>query len=114
MPKLNTFKIRVETGDVGREGPVHFNINNHRVPFEDPPGGGGPGEIFESGFEIRSFAHSLTLVGPEQGNWKIKKVRMEYECENTEPYSVTLGAVELDATTELNIWQEPPLPTWDV
>lgn len=114
MPKLNKFQIHIETGEMGTEGPVHFSINNHKVPFEDTKGGVGPGETFDGSFEIRSFAHSLTLVGPEQGNWKIKKVRMDYDCENTEPYSVTLGEVELDSTTELNIWQEPPLLTWDV
>jgi hypothetical protein len=33
---------------------------------------------------------------------------------NTPPYSVEYPAVELGETTELNIWKDPPLPTFDV
>jgi len=114
MPKLNLFKLKVKTGDAGLAEPVHFTINGHKLPFEDFQGSTGAGETFESGFEIRSFAHSLTLVGPESGSWKIKKIHVDFNCENTEPYSATYGEVVLDETTEVNIWQDPPLPTWDV
>ncbi len=114
MPKLNLFKLKVETGDVGLAEPVHFTINGHKLPFDDFKGGTGAGETFEGEFEIRSFAHSLTLVGPESGSWKIRKIHVDYDCENTQPYSATFGEVALDETTEVNIWQDPPLPTWDV
>lgn len=114
MPKLNRFRIRIETGEKGTGEPVYFSINNHKVPFEESKGGVGPGQTFESGFEVSSFAHSLTLVGPEQGTWTINKIKMDFDCEGTQPYSVTFGAVELDETTEVNIWHDPPLPTWDV
>ena len=114
MPKLNTFKIKIDTGEMGTELPVSFNVNNHKITFEDMEGGVGPGQTFESGYEIRSFAHSLTLVGPEQGKWKIDCIRMDFDCENTKPYSILLGPVELDESTEVNIWRDPPLPTWDV
>ena len=99
---------------MGLAEPVHFTINGHKLPFDDFKGGTGAGETFEGEFEIRSFAHSLTLVGPESGSWKIHKIHVEYDCENTQPYSVTFGEVALDETTEVNIWQDPPLPTWDV
>jgi len=114
VPKLNKFKIEVETGEVGTEGPVRFCINNHTLPLDNPQGGVGPGETFTGEFEVRSFAHSMTLVGPEKGEWNIKKIKVDFDCENVEPYSALMGEVALDSTTEVNIWRDPPLPVWDV
>ncbi len=114
MPKLNRFKLEIQTGDTGTEGPVQFTINNHKLPLEETEGGVGPQETFSGGFEIRSFAHSLTLVGPEKGEWEIEKMKVDFECEHTDPYSVTFGPVKLDETTEVNIWRDPPQPVWDV
>jgi len=114
MPKLNRFKVEIETGDAGMEGPVSFCINSHKVPFQDCSGSTASGQTFEGGFEVRSFAHSLTLVGPEKGNWEIKRVKVDFEPDAIAPYSVTLGEVVLDETTELNIWKDPPQPTFDV
>ena len=114
MPRLNHFKIKIETGDHGLEEPVHFAINGFKLPFEDFTGGTGPGEMFESGFEVNSFPHSMTLVGPESGNWKIKKIALEFDVDGTDPYSVTFGEVALNETNEINIWQDPPLPSFDV
>ena len=114
MPKLNTFKLTIETGEVGHEEPVKFSVNNHRLPLEDVTGSAKPGDTFEGGFVVNSFAHSMTLMGPEQGQWKIKSIKVDYVCENTEPYSVTFGEVTLDETNEVNIWRDPPLPTYDV
>ena len=113
MPKLNRFTIEIETGETGTDLPVHFTINNHKIHKEDPQGGVGPVENFSGGFEIGSFAHSLTLVGPESGHWESRKSKLDYDCEHTPPYSVFFGAVTLDETSEVNIWQDPPLPTWD-
>lgn len=114
MPKLNLFKVRVETAERGPAGQVKFNINNHKVPFENPKGGTRPGDTFEGEFEINSFAHTLNLVGPEQGEWDIKSVTVHYDCEAMDPYEVKFGAVTLDETTELDIWQDPPAPVFDV
>ncbi len=114
MPKLNRFNIEIETGESGTQLPVHFTINNHKLALEDTEGGVGPGETFAGGFEIRSLAHSLTLVGPDSGHWVIRKIKVDYDCEHTPPYSAVFGEVTLDEATEVNIWQDPPLPTWDV
>jgi len=114
MPKLQSFKVTVETGEEGTPEPVRFSINSHTLPLDHPQGGTGPGQVFQGGFEVNSFAHSLTLVGPDQGRWRIKKITVDYRCENTEPYSMTLGEVTLDETTEVNIWKDPPLPVYDV
>jgi hypothetical protein len=56
----------------------------------------------------------MTLVGPEKGTWSVKKIKVDFEVENTPPYSVEYSAVELDETNELNIWKDPPLATFDV
>lgn len=114
MPKLNNFKVKIETGDQGTQGPVQFNINNHTLPFENPTGETGAGGVFEGGFNVNSFAHSLTLVGPEEGQWHIKRVQVDFDCESVKPYSVTFGEVTLDDASQLDIWQDPPLPTFDV
>ena len=114
MPRLNNFKVTIQTGDPGTRGPVKFSINNHQLPLENTQGGVGPGETFAGGFDVNSFAHSLTLVGPEEGRWNIRSIQVDYRCENTEPYTVKFGEVTLDEATEVNIWQDPPLPTFDV
>lgn len=114
MPKLNRFNIEIETGERGTALPVHFTINNHKMPLEDTQGGVGAGETFTGGFEIGSFAHSLTLVGPETGQWDIRKIKVDFDCEQNPPYSAVFGQLTLDEATEVNIWQDPPLPTWDV
>jgi len=114
MPKLNSFKVKIETGDQGVAGPVMFSINRHEVPFENVTGNTEAGEVFEGGFEVNSFAHSLTLVGPEKGEWHIKKISVDFDCEGTQPYSVTYGEVKLDETSQANLWQDPPQPVFDV
>lgn len=114
MPKLNTFKIKIETGEPGTPGPVNFSVNNHTLPFENTKGETGAGEIFEGGFEVNSFVHSLTLVGPEEGQWRIKKIHVDFDCENTPPYSVAYGEVTLDESSQVNLWRDPPPPAFDV
>jgi hypothetical protein len=114
MPKLNRLNIKIVTGEQGMDEPVHFSINSHVVPFENIPGGTGAGQTFEGDFEINSFAHSLTLVGPEKGEWNIREMEVSFDSENIEPYSVRYGEVTLDATNEVNLWQDPPLKTFDV
>jgi len=114
MPKLNSFNIKITTGEQGMDEAVQFSINSHVVPFDNIQGGTGAGQTFEGDFEINSFAHSLTLVGPEKGKWNIREMEVGFETENIEPYSVRYGEVTLDPTTEVNLWQDPPLKTFDV
>lgn len=114
MPRVLTFKVKIETGKQGLNEKVHFNFNNHKLPFENAKGSTEPGENFEGSFDVNSFAHSLTLVGPEKGNWEIEKITVDYDCEGEKPYQVNLGAITLDETTEVNLWQDPPVPAFDV
>lgn len=114
MPKLNSFKVKIETGNPGTTGPVYFNINNNVLPLNVNSGSAATGQTLEGGYEIRSFAHNLSIVGPEKGSWNIKKMTVYFENENFEPYSVAFGEVTLDESTEVNIWEDPPLPVFDV
>jgi hypothetical protein len=114
MPKLKTFKIKIETGDSGIDEPVRFSVNGFQIPFEDFKGTPQSGETFEGSYDINSFPHSLSLVGPEKGDWNIKEMAVEFHVENADPYSVSFGEIKLDETNEANIWQDPPLPTFDV
>ena len=94
--------------------PAKFAINSHALPLDIALGGVEAGQVFEGGYDVNSFAHSLTIVGPEKGRWNIKKMTIDYKSEGIEPYSATFGEVTLDETTEVNIWKDPPLPTFDV
>ncbi len=114
MPKLISFKVKIETGETGTTGPVKFSINGHTVPFEEVEGGVGAGETFAGSYEVNSFAHSLAVVGPDDGKWEIKNISVDFDCDNTSPYSIKLGGVTLDETTEVNIWRDPPRPVYMV
>lgn len=114
MPRVNTFKVKVQTGKQGMSEPVHFNFNSHNMPFDNVTGSAESGETFEGSFEVNSFAHSLTLVGPGSGKWEIEKITVDYDCEGEKPYTVQFGAITLDESTEVNIWQDPPVLAFDV
>ena len=114
MPKLNKFRVRMETGNNGTEEPARVSFNKHLLPLEDLSGGTQPGETLEGGYDVNSMCHSMTLVGPESGKWSLKKIIVDFECENTPSYSVEFPAVELDESTEVDIWKDPPLATFDV
>ena len=72
------------------------------------------GLVAQVGYDVNSMCHSMTLVGPDNGKWALKKIIVDFECENTPPYSVEFAAVELDESTEVDIWKDPPLVTFDV
>ena len=79
MPKLNKFKIYIETGNKGMEEPARFCFNSHVLPLEALSGGTKPGEILEGGYDVNSVAHSMTLVGPEKGTWSLQKIKVDFE-----------------------------------
>ena len=108
MPRVQSFKVTIQTGDVGNDEQVLFNFNSHKMPFENVEGTTASGERFSGGFEVQSFCHSLTLLGPEKGTWDIERVSVEFVCDGEEPYEVHYGAVTLDPTTEVNLWRGPP------
>lgn len=116
MPKLNQFSIEVKTGNnPGPESP-QFAINGFPLEFDELEGSAEAGATMKATGFPNSFPHTLVLKGPERGapDWDIESAIVEYECERMEPYQVRLGAITLDDNDDLNIWHEPPLPTFDV
>ncbi len=114
MPRVNRLAISIETGESGRSEPVTFEFNGHELPFENVSGGTGPNEVFEGEFAPNSFAHSVVLVGPKEGEWNIAGFTVNYEIMGDDPYTVRFGEVTLDQETSVNIWQDPPLKAFDV
>ncbi len=114
MPRVNSFKVKVKTGQQGMLEAVHFNFNNHKLAFDNVVGSAESGKNFEGSFEVNSYAHSLTLVGPVKGKWEVENITVEYNIENEKPSEVHFGAVTLDESSEVNIWQDPPVPAFDV
>ncbi|MBK7973691.1 MAG: helicase [Deltaproteobacteria bacterium] len=114
MPRVNSFEVEITTGAQGMPGPVKFDFNGHTMEFQQPEGGTAAGEKFRGVFPARSFAHSVALVGPPEGKWKIDELRITYHCDNSEPYAVTFTDFELDDSVALDIWRPAPLPTFDV
>lgn len=116
MPKLDSFTLEIKTG--ARRGPEKpiFNINGFPLEFEEMNGSTGAGETLKATGSVFSFPHALALIGPSEGNppWDIESVRATYQCANMEPYIVHMGAATLDDESNLNIWHEPPPPTFDV
>lgn len=116
MPKLEQFTVEIKTG--ARRGPDKplFNINGFPLEFEDVSGGTASGETLKATGSVFSFPHALAIIGPSEGNepWDIESVRATYQCASMEPYTVNMGAVTLDDESNLNIWHEPPPPTFDV
>lgn len=116
MPKLNEFTLEVKTGaNPGPETP-NFAINGFPLEFEEFEGSTEAGATFTAKGFPNSYPHSLVLKGPERGSsdWDIVSAVVRYECDRVEPYEVRLGSVTLDDNDDLNIWHDPPLPTFDV
>jgi hypothetical protein len=116
MPKLTQFKLEIKTGtNPGTECPS-FSINGFPLDFDETEGTAEAGAMLTVVGSPNSFPHSLVLMGPESGqpDWDIESVTATYECDKMEPYVVRMGAATLDDNANLNIWHEPPLPTFDV
>ncbi len=76
MPKLNKFRIQIQTGSEGIEEPARFCFNSHVLPLEELSGGTKPGETLEGGYDVNSVAHSMTLVGPERERGPSKRSKL--------------------------------------
>ena len=105
MPRLNKFRVRIETGDKGVEEPIRFNFNSHLLPLEDVSGGTQAGEVFEGGYEVRSVAHSMALVGPDKGEWSIKKIDKSVKLKNYREVLTLASIVE----KETSLKKEKPI-----
>ena len=115
MPVLNSFKVRIKTGSTGTDSPVRFCFNGHVLGFNDPTGGTGSGESFEGNFDPKSFAHHLSLEGPEQGQWDIEEIAVTFDMMTEgEPYEVRMGPLTLGEDTCMDLMRDGPLASFDV
>ena len=109
MPMLDTLELQIETGQRGLGRAPSYAINSHEIAFDQVSGGTGPGEILMASGSPRSFPHSLTLTGPDEGVWDIEHIELTFHA-GEQPYTVHLGAVTLDSESKLNLWYDrPPL-----
>ncbi len=114
MPRLNSFQVQIKTGlRPGPEAPK-FKINGFALDFNDCNGHPGSGTLFSATGFPQSVAHSLVLCGPEEGHWDIEETTVTYQLAGEPPYTVRLGPVTLDHETDMNLWQDRPLPALDV
>ncbi|MBI1319915.1 MAG: helicase [Candidatus Hydrogenedens sp.] len=114
MPRLESFDMKIKTGERGPNKAPSYEINGFKLDFDEMAGGNGPGETLELSGEPQSFPHSLVLIGPEDGAWDIAEVQLTYQVMGGPPYTVRLGAVTLDGESNLNIWYDRPPKVIDV
>ena len=107
MPRLISFGVKITTGEHGHEEAVRCCINGHTMALTNTDGHTGPGGFFTGDFTVNSFVHSLTILGPDEGQWEISEIEVSYECADTDLYTAKFGAVALDESNEVNIWTDP-------
>jgi len=109
VPRLDTLELQIQTGQRGLGRAPSYAINSHEIAFDQISGGTGSGEILMAAGSPRSFPHSLTLTGPDEGVWDIEHIELTFHV-GEQPYTVHLGAVTLDSESKLNLWYDrPPL-----
>ena len=114
MPKIEKIGIEIETGERGKQGPVQFEFNGHKLTFDTVSGGTEPNAQFEGEFEVGSFGHSVVLVGPDTGEWDIQQLKVTDNLEGENAYSLRFAPLTLDESHSLNLYHSRPRPTFDV
>ena len=104
MARLQQVELSLTTGTEGITDPVRIRINGHVVPVPRASGGTGPGETFRGTAWIGSVVHSLELLGPEQGRWRITRLEAHFTLDRGEPYSNELGPLMLEPGHAVDIW----------
>ena len=114
MPRIDTIRVEIQTGGSGPDGPVQFQFNGHTLAFENGEGNTAPGGKYTGEFEVGSFAHSVVLVGPEQGEWAIDDLRVSYLLDGEDAYHLRFAPITLSDSQNLNIYRPRPRPTFEV
>jgi len=113
MLVIDKFSVEIETA-AGSDHRPRFSFNGHVTDFDGSEGGTASGQTFRGSFEPYSFPHELTLLGPDAGDWRIRRIRVSFETSARGTYVVEFGSVTLDGTTAADIWRPPPQPVYDV
>lgn len=114
MPRLESFKVRLTTGNHPLQGKLGYSINGFPLEFDEVSGTTEPGGVLEAVGHPESFPHTLQLNGPESGEWEIAGLEVEYTCAGEEAYTVRMGGVTLDERADLNLWTPRPPKVIDV
>jgi hypothetical protein len=113
MAKVRRVSVDISTGERGHGEPVVLEFNSHPLLLRPIEGSTTSGARFVGQFEPDSVAHSVTLRGPEVGTWDIVRAVVTYTT-GTTTYNVEFDSFELGPETSANIWEDEPLPSWDV
>ena len=114
MPKLQTFDVRIKTGERAPSKTPRYSINGFMLDFEQTQGGIAKGDVFIATGNPDSFPHTLLLSGPEEGHWDIDELAVTYHCAGEPAYTLRFAGVTLDSESDLNIWHARPEPAFDV
>lgn len=106
--------LTVKTGARGLEKPPEYAVNGFEVEFDELHGDTAPGGTLSVVGYPESHPHTLVLCGPAEGAWDIETAEVTYHYEDETPYTVRLGAVSLDAESNLNLLHNRPLPVVQV
>ena len=112
MPRIDTVRLVIETGNPGTDSEVRIKFNGHELPLHRVSGGTGAGQTYEGTYDVGSFAHSVFLLGPKSGSWNVRKVRALYE--GFEPRTQEYADQTLKPGDEVDIWTPPPPPAMEV
>lgn len=114
MPRLESFTLKLKNGAQALPTTPKYAINGFTLDFDEVKGEMAPGSTIELVGNPQSFPHSLTLGGPDEGEWDIDGITATYHCAGAQPYTVRLGAITLKDDTDLNIWHQRPTRVLDV
>ena len=113
MARLSKIQLSIKTGDKPTTSPVVLAFNGHEVTLSAAGGSTEAGATFEGAFSPNSVAHSVHLNGPADGEWTVERVDVTFQAHGA-PWNVAYGPITLDSETALDVWLEPPLPTFEV
>jgi hypothetical protein len=109
LPRIDTIRVRIETGASGADLPPRIRFNGFELPLVAKSGGVQPQQVFEGEFGLRSMAHSCSLLGPKSAPWDIRALRVTYDYGAVQPQDDwTFGARTLKAGEEWNLLEKPP------
>ena len=111
--KLAQMTLSLTTGARGRVGIPVVEFNGHRLPLGQVEGACGANERLNATIRPASVAHTVRLLGPDDGFWDIEALRIDY-VGDAGTWSVEFDAFVLDADSSADIFRLPPLPVWDV
>jgi hypothetical protein len=120
MPRLNKFEIEIKSGKSAHHGPILYRFNGFEFPLEPKPNvdenlDAGTNPIFRGiSKDLDSMIHTMTLVGPESGEWEIEEFKVTYHLMDGEPFSMNFGKITLNESNMVNIWKGQPLPSFEV